>query len=341
MKRYRVGFLRGLLYDQNRPNWEGDGFRPLRWSAWYPAAEDAVEETVLLPPERPLFIMGTVAPDAELTKQGELLPVILLSHGTGGTAVSLGWLAQALAAAGCVVIGVNHHGNTASEPYKAEGFLCWWERSPDLSVALDKLSREGPFAGRLDLERVACAGFSLGGYTALSLAGAITDMEQFRTWAGATPFRNGPREFPDLGECVEPLLRQSAVFQAAWERQAASFADPRIGAVAALAPAPPIRAFTQRSLAVLGPPVTILAGGADREAPADLCAEWLHHHLPGSCLHRLGRDVGHYTLLPEATEEGRRLAPELSVDAPGVGRSAVHRHSAAIVLAAFREPLRL
>lgn len=63
--------------------------------------------------------------DAALDDQTSCFPVVLLSHGTGGTAASLGWLAHGLAAAGYVVLGVDHHGNTASEPYRAEGFLSW------------------------------------------------------------------------------------------------------------------------------------------------------------------------------------------------------------------------
>lgn len=86
-------------------------------------------------------------------------------------ATSLGWLAQRLAAAGYIVLGVDHHGNTASETYRAEGFLCWWERPRDLTVALDIVAESGPFAGRLDLADITCVGFSLGGYTALSAFG--------------------------------------------------------------------------------------------------------------------------------------------------------------------------
>lgn len=63
------------------------------------------------------------------------------------------------------MIGVDHHGNTALEPYRAESFLCWWERPRDLTLALDHLGETGPFARRLDLDHVGAAGFSLGGHT--------------------------------------------------------------------------------------------------------------------------------------------------------------------------------
>jgi hypothetical protein len=47
----------------------------------------------------------------------------ILSYGTGGSAEGMGWLGQRLACLGYICIGVNHHGNTAIEPYRAEG-LC-------------------------------------------------------------------------------------------------------------------------------------------------------------------------------------------------------------------------
>ena len=335
MPRCKVGFREGIVQDQNRSNWSGDGPRPLRWSAWYPAENNAVERRVTAAPGRSPFVMGAIAPSTALNGEIERFPVVLLSHGTGGRASSISWLAQGLAAAGSVVLGVDHHGNTASEPYKAEGFLCWWERPRDLSMVLDVLAEDGVFAGRLDTSNVVCVGFSLGGYTALSILGAITDVNRFREWAGCSPFGQGPREFPRLAENIAALLRDSVAFRASWGRQAASYLDRRVRAAVALAPGPTVRAFSPASLATIDVPVTIIVGDADREAPADLCSAWLHEQLQNSQLHFLGREVGHYTLLCEGTEEGRRLEPDLYVDAPGVDRSEIHRRVLMMTLAAI------
>ena len=335
MATFKVGFREGLIHDQARRNWSGDGPRPIRWSAWYPTNAAAIEQPVAIPPANPLFVMGAVAREADLDDHLRCFPVILLSHGTGGTASSLGWLAQRLASAGYVVLGVDHHGNTASEPYRVEGFLCWWERARDLSLLLDVLAEAGPFASRLDLMQVACVGFSLGGYTVLSMLGAITDMTLFREWARRSALGRGPRELPDLPESIEPLLQESAVFRASWDRRSASHLDRRLRTAVVLAPAPPVRAFTPGSLAALTAPVTIMVGEADQEAPAEPCSVWLHRLLRSSSLHLLGRDVGHYTLLCAGTEHGRTLEPHLWVDAPGVDRSAVDEMATRISLTAI------
>lgn len=233
---FPVGFLSGLAHDPERPAWSGEGLRPLAWSAWYPAVDGAEAGPLGVPPAAPLFVMGDVAPGAPLSEVRSAWPVVLLSHGTGGTAASLGWLACRLAAAGHVVISVDHHGNTAAEPYRPEAFLAWWDRPRDLTLLLDHLAVEGPLAGHLDLGDVTAAGFSIGGYTVLALAGAVTEMALFRDWAAAQPFVKGPREFPDIANQLEPLLADSAPFRAAARHPCAGRCGPCSGAAGARLP---------------------------------------------------------------------------------------------------------
>ncbi len=329
---FRVGHAGGRAEDRGRSNWAGDGPRPLVWSAWYPAGEGPENAT---PPEGGMFLAGDALPDADLAEGRELYPTVLLSHGTGGTAAGLDWLGWRLARAGFVAIGVDHHGNTASEPYRPEGFLCWWERARDLSALLDHLAAGGKFAGRLDPDRVFAAGFSLGGHTVLSLLGAVTDMGLFLDWAGDGPGSKGPREFPDLGERVAPLMEKSPVFRASWRRHSASCLDPRIKAGLLCAPAPPVRGLTGESLRGISAPVAIAAVGADTEAPADLCAAWLREQLRNSTLDLLDPGAGHYVFLCECSEWGKARAAEICVDAAGVDRRRIHDQAAALALDLF------
>ena len=44
-----------------------------------------------------------------------------------------------------------------------------------------------------------------------------------------------------------------------------------------------------------------------------------------------GPDVGHYVFLPEATDTGKTLEPDLCRDPDGVDRRAIHRDAAAAV----------
>lgn len=329
-----VGFQSGLLRDRERLDWDGTASRPVAWSAWYPVEDEGAAASVTVGgPRSDWFDLGRLARGAAPSRAGNPFPVVLISHGTGGTAASLGWLARRLAAWGVAVLAVDHHGNTATQPPRPEGFLCWWERARDLSLALDVLSRDGPLAGRLDEDRVGAAGFSLGCHTALALLGGITDMERFRDWAERQggPLARGPREFPDLADRVAALLSRDGPIQAAWARRGFTHRDPRVAAAVLLAPAPPVQAFTDDSLATIAAPVHMLTVGADQEAPAVHGADWLGTRLRHGTRTGLADAAGHYVFLPEATAAGLREAPDLCRDAPGVNRAAIHEAAAAAV----------
>jgi predicted dienelactone hydrolase len=66
----------------------------------------------------------------------------------------------------------------------------------------------------VDPRRIGAAGFSLGGYTVLELAGARTDMSLFRAYCVRThwPVCAGPPEFPHQeAEMAQIAVRDPAV----------------------------------------------------------------------------------------------------------------------------------
>lgn len=319
-----IGFATGLSFDEQRLNWDADGPRPLRWVIWYPAAQNARE----CPPSDPSwFLAGPVALDAPLLPSAKAYPVVLLSHGTGGVAAGLEWLARSLAQRGFVVVAVNHHGNTGAEPYRVEGFLCLWERARDLSALLSDESWRGRLGGKVSTNAYV-AGFSAGAYAAMLLLGARVAYSQFEA---ANPMKNptrGPKEFPALADHIPRLLAQNAVFRASWERRGDDYADDRFQAALALAPGRSVLGFDTASLANVRKPTRIIASDADNIAPATECAAWLQQHVPGSDLEIIG-GANHYTFLSAPTLSGLHAAPEIFTDAPGVNRNTIHRRVAA------------
>ncbi|MEM9438771.1 MAG: dienelactone hydrolase [Pseudomonadota bacterium] len=335
-----VGYRTDLAVDASRQAWAGDAPRPVRWSAWYPCDPDASAPTLHnLGP----FQVGALFPGARLAPDIERYPVVLLSHGTGGSPESLGWLARHLAAEGFIVLGAHHHGNTGSEPYRAEGFLCWWERAADLSFLLDTLEASGPFAGRLDFQNVRALGFSLGCHTALSLLGARGTMARFAAWASDhekeyPQFASGPPEFPGLAEKAAGLAESSAPFRKSWERQGADFTDRRVTAAVTIAPPPPVRAFDRATLAAITAPVLMLTGEADREAPTHAGAQWLKEANARFSHVSLGQNAGHYSFLGLAVGPAEGEMAFLFEDLPGMDRAALHAETARLVVAACAEP---
>lgn len=329
------GYRTGVIRDASRSNWENNAGRPIAWSAWYPAVENKNSER----PTKHFFELGDVIRDAPLVETKKL-PVVLVSHGTGGTAESLGWLARALAAQGYVVLGPNHHGNTGAERYLAEGFLCWWERARDLSVLLSEIGATGFFANRLHMDQVSAVGFSLGGYAVMALAGARSSLEAFDNWRAANGLAaGGPKEFPDAADSIPTLMATSEAFRASWARHGDDFSDRRVTSVVAIAPAPTVRAFVPRSLAQIQVPVAILTGGADSEAPSEQCADWLVSQNNRFRHTDLGAHVGHYTFLDFPSDPSLIGRADIFSDHENVDRRKVHEHAVAIVLQALGAPV--
>ena len=128
-------------------------------------------------------------------RTGRDLPIILLSHGQGGSnylSSSLGYgpLVQAWAAQGFVVIQPTHLSSKTlsgdSRVATAPGApLFWRSRVEDMRYTLDQLAgleeAVPEIAGRLDHRRIAVVGHSMGGHTAGLLLGAqLTDEDGTR-----------------------------------------------------------------------------------------------------------------------------------------------------------------
>jgi predicted dienelactone hydrolase len=342
---FKVGSTMRRVVPPGPYEWRGAATHALLTAVWYPADSQAQARPQLIGPPNapPLFEADDAAPDAALEPGREKFPLILMSHGTGGTAQSMAWLATALAARGFIVAGVNHPGNNALEPYTAQGFMLWWRRAQDISVALDAMLADPVFGPRIDRERIGAMGFSLGGYTMIALAGGITSRARFRNICETrTPDEascKAPPEFSDLRAQSEALERSDPAYAAALNEGGRSYREPRIRAVFAIAPAlGPV--FTPESLAAVTTPVAIVAGAGDAIVPVDASAKRVAAEIPHAELTIFPGGVGHYTFVDICTATGRRIVPPLCVDAPDVDRAAVHRTTVGLAAAFFDARLR-
>lgn len=97
--------------------------------------------------------------------------LIVLSHGTAGSALPEHTLAATLARAGFVVAQPEHRGDNWQDFSKA-GPESWKTRPQDVSETIDAVVRDPALAALVDTRRVGVHGMSAGGVTGLVLAGA-------------------------------------------------------------------------------------------------------------------------------------------------------------------------
>jgi predicted dienelactone hydrolase len=340
---FKVGVTARRVTPPEPYEWRGAATRTIITNVWYPADPQAqVTQQFIGPPNAPLFEAAPAAANAALARSPAKFPLIMLSHGTGGTAQSMAWLATALAARGFIVAGVNHPGNTALEPYTVQGFSLWWLRARDISVALDAMLADPIFGPHIDQARIGAVGFSLGGYTMIELAGGITSWAQFQAFCRATPDATTckpPPEFPDLLARGEALAREDAAYAAALGEGGRSYREPRIRAVVAIAPAlgP---AFTPESLAAITIPMAIVAGEGDSILPIDENAKADAAKIPGAELTIFPGRVDHYVFIDLCMPAGRSMLPAMCIDPPGVDRATIHRETEALAIRFFADRLR-
>lgn len=237
--------------------------QPLDLHIWYPAASGG---TVTPLGQNTVFTGVNVVKQAAPTDTPH--PLILLSHGSGGNAVNIGWIAHYLATQGMVVIAPNHPGSTSRDSSPQQTVKIW-QRPADMSEILDFADQELAQNLHIDMSRIGVAGFSLGGHTALGLAGARADHRAYIDYC---------RQYAALLDCA--WYRAAAVDLNAIDTRLfeQDNRDLRIKSAVAIDPAL-AQAYQMPSLIGINIPVQIINLGAPETVPMGINAQALTQHL--------------------------------------------------------------
>ncbi|MBB3409300.1 putative dienelactone hydrolase [Rhizobium sp. BK316] len=327
----------------------GTGFReislpdknsPTHVSIWYPTASNV---TSVLLGETPAFIGQPVIRDAEPMAGPH--PLVVLSHGYGGSWRNLAWLAADLVEAGYVVAAPDHPGTTTFDMRKPDAVELW-KRPGDLSRTIDALLDNPDLTGGVASGRIAAIGHSLGGWTVVELAGGRFD--------AAKVTKNCMAEFsPIYCRIFEALgIGRDASSSAAL---AADLSDPRIRAVVTLDLGPG-RGLTPESLAAIQIPVMVLGAADDVDADTATKAEiaatnvdsgYISHYLPSTTTrYSLIPGSLHFSFMqpckPGAAEWIEKEAPGEGIvcrDGVGADRETIHRQVTGMVTDFLRKAL--
>lgn len=330
-----VGIVKLDLKDEQRMAWDGKHMRPITVHVFYPTHDTPSVPIKLGKLGEELFAAGNAIWNAAPAEEKKL-PLILMSHGTGGSALQMLWLAEKLVKNGYLVVGINHHGNTAIESKKyAEGYVLWWERSRDVAVVLDKISNHKNWSSYIDPINIGMLGFSLGGYTTIASIGGITDKALFAEFCNSDKRDftcDAQVEFSNIDEEFNKV-KESEIVQESLKRQHASYKIEQIKAAFVLSPAV-VQSITEDSLRGITIPVSVIVGTQDTVAPVASNAERVASLVSGAEYAEI-EGAGHYTFLSECTDLGKVYVKTLCTDSPTIDRAKVHNSVSGQVLSFF------
>jgi predicted dienelactone hydrolase len=247
-------------------------------------------------------------------------PLVVISHGFGGTYFSHRDTAAALADAGFIVAAINHPGDNALEMQKAGELSALTGRPADIARLLDHLLAGFSEAGSIDAGRIGVFGFSRGGYTALVLAGGTPD------------FANAALPCPDPQAPICAQMRQKTTLPQHGGQ------DARVKVVVA---ADPLNAFPGAGdLKNITIPVQLWSSerGGDGVAPQDVLR--LRGDLPAKPDYRMVKGAGHFSFIAPCPAEMEKAVPQICSDAAGFDRVEFHGGFNADVVSFFKASLR-
>jgi predicted dienelactone hydrolase len=248
---------------------------------------------------------------------GDNLPLVVVSHGRGGSFIGHHDTAETLADAGLIVAAINHPGSTTSDVSRVGDLSALVERPTDIKRVIDFLLGASPAASNIDPARIGFFGFSMGGHTGLVLIGANPD------WA--IPLCQKSSAAPTC----EQILRKEFRVQPLTH-------DPRVKAAVIADPFSTF--FAADSFAAVKVPVQLWASerGGDGVTPESVAA--VDRNLPAKHEYHVVPNSAHFAFLPCSPGMAKNR-PELCTDAPGFDRVAFHKQFNADALAFFRTHL--
>lgn len=290
--------------------------KPLAVALWYPT--DAAAQAVDLGP-----FTFDIARGGAIAGQG--LPLIVFSHGNGGSALGHHDTAIALARAGFVVAAVTHTGDNHADRSREASSMN--DRPRHLRRVIDHMLTQWPGRDRIDASRIGVFGFSSGGFTVLAVAGGVADLGRI-----APHCQQHPAHYACQVIARQPAGATATVTAVVSDR------DARVRAAVVVAPALGFT-FTQESLAAVSVPIQLWRAEDDTVLPHPWYAEAVRAGLPQPLDYREVPKAGHFDFLAPCTPRFAAMAPPLCSSQSGFDRVAFHSGFNTAVVSFFNRTL--
>ena len=225
-------------------------------------------------------------------------PLIILSHGSGGNAAGLGWISERLAAEGYVVIGVNHQGATSGDS-TPETNVKIWEPPQDMSAMLDAIAASPALQRIVDGNNITAMGFSIGGHTALALAGVIAKVDKFAQFCDEHKDSSNCIWFDRGNDLIKGHVDLHKLDPIQFEKNRT---DLRIRRVIAIDPGV-AQALEMKSLGSVTVPTLLVNLGAGDAIPLGVKADEIAKAIPHARYETIG-GANHFSFLAECKALG-------------------------------------
>lgn len=279
--------------------------KPLTLGIWYPSSAHASSQP-----------LGFFHQDVALNgaSAGSKLPVVFISHGTGGSLSSHYDTALAMPRADFVVVAVTHTGDNYQDQSYAGNRIDLIDRPRQLKRVIDFVLDDWSDRVHIDSRRVGVFGFSLGGFTALVAIGGVPDLGRMTQLC---------QERPAAPECE--FIRQRHGDQLSPVTKTPVWIhDSRIRAAVIVAPAAAYL-FGPGALKQVTIPVQLWRAAADGQAPNAWNAAVVQSGLPTTPDLHTVPNADHYAFLPPCSDALKKVASSICDDAPAFDRAAFHK----------------
>lgn len=228
-------------------------------------------------------------------------PLIVLSHDSAGSRFSLHPLAAALARSGFVVAAVTHRGDNTDDMDALFTARQVTGRAVELRDLVSELLVSPETSSIIDEQRIGVLGVGSGGTAALLLGGARLDKNGWPSYCGRTT----PKD-PYCTPWTSSLMEQMA----ATPRMGLPYRDPRIKAVAAVAPSYGML-LTPAGLSGVTTPTLVLQADLDSINLAPHHANAIAANLPRKALFKVLRETDNASLIAQCSPALQKTLPEL------------------------------
>jgi predicted dienelactone hydrolase len=255
---------------------------------------------------------------------GEILegkyPLVIVSHGSGGSNLSYKDIAISLAKNGFIV-GMPIHPKNNFMDNTLEGSIANYTNRPKhITLAIDKLLASSGLNAHLDSEKIAVIGHSVGGYAAVAAAGGIADTRSLIELCKNTPLLRDPYCAPVRDGSLTPTIIKNTK-------------DSRIKAIVLLAPLGVVFS-AEGSLDELDIPVLLFKAEKDEEVTEPYNAYMIEQNLPNKeqLTSITVPNAGHYSFLTAYPEFLKSELGFIAKDPEGFSRVEFQKELGAIIV---------